>query len=715
LFYTFVINKFKIPATLRKITIFIYSYFVCLNCYAQNPLVKQWDYRFGGTAYEQLFSFKQTKDGGYILGGGSDSDSSGDKTQGVWGTNNEKDYWIIKIDSLGIKQWDKNLGGLETDWFEKVQQTSDGGYILGGTSTSNIGGDKSDSLWGGYSYDFWIVKVDSLGNKEWDKNYGGFSMENFASLQQTTDGGYILGGSSMSIAGGDKSQGLQGYGDYWIIKIDSLGNKQWDKDFGGTQYDNLYSVVQTADGGYLLGGYSASNSSGDKTQNVWGYADYWIVKIDSLGNKMWDKDFGGTGDDWLSSILPTTDGGYLLGGKTTSGISGNKSSSTWGGWDYWIVKIDSSGNKLWDKDFGSTHSDYLFSVENTNDGGYLIAGTTDEHFMSGDKSENSLGLVQTWAVKTDSLGNKQWDKTIFTANQGGHGAALQSNDGCYVFADWEQSGVGGYKTQPNWAGNSDYWIVKFCDSTQTAVPTAAFSSDDSSYCGEHCFNFTDLSPNSPTSWAWSFPGALPDTSNDQNPQQICYSTPGTYTVTLVASNSTGSSTAVYLNFITIYGTPTTPFITVTGPNGDTLTSTPALSYQWNGNGQPIAGATSQVYVAPWGGTYTVTTTDANNCSATSFPVQVTGISEYSHDINLNIKPNPVVNDLEIDFNLLAEEKITFNIKNPLGQNLLSYEKIFQTGNFNELINLNKLDAGIYFLTLKFKDGCITRKLIKSVN
>src|SRR5204863_32675 len=142
--------------------------------------------------------------------------------------------------------------------------------------------------------------------------------------------------------------------DYWIVKTDSIGNKQWDKDFGGTNNDELFSIQQTADGGYILGGCSVSGISGDKTQVNWGDIDYWIVKTDSLGNKQWDKDFGGTSDDFLYSMQQTADGGYILGGISSSGISGDKTQVTWGNSDYWIVKTDSLGNKQWDKDFGGT-------------------------------------------------------------------------------------------------------------------------------------------------------------------------------------------------------------------------------------------------------------------------------------------------------------------------------------------------------------------------
>ncbi len=417
---------------------------LCISCshfsFSQNPLVKMWDKRFGGIDAEGFYSIQQTSDGGFILGGISYSPISGDKTQNTWGSS---DYWIVKTDSLGSKQWDKDFGGTSDDWLPSLQQTVDGGYILGGNSKSGIGGDKTQNTWSMDTADYWIVKTDSLGNKQWDKNFGGTNWEDLSSIQQTADGGYILGGTSASDISGDKTQNTWGTtSDYWIVKIDALGNKQWDKNFGGMGNDHLQSILQTSDGGYIFGGYSASNSSGDKTQNLWGFTDYWIVKTDSLGNKQWDKDFGGT--DWqrLYSIQQTNDGGYILGGWSTSSISGDKTQDTNGDYDYWILKTDSLGNKQWDKDFGGSDRDEFRFVQQTNDGGYLLSGDSDSP-ISGNKTESNLGNKQTWLVKTDSLGNILWDKTAHTLIGGYQGLAIQTHENCNVIANNTSGGIGG--------------------------------------------------------------------------------------------------------------------------------------------------------------------------------------------------------------------------------------------------------------------------------
>lgn len=288
-------------------------------------------------------------------------------------------------------------------------------------------------------------------------------------MDQTSDGGYVLGGVSTSPISGDKTQANWGGEDYWVVKIDSAGNKIWDKRFGGTGYDFLYALKQCRDGGYLLGGISSSDSSGDKTQANWSsnHYNFWIVKIDSAGNKLWDKRFGGTLGEYFWVIEQTLDNGFILGGSTASGISGDKTQPNRGNLDYWIVKIDSVGNKQWDRDFGGTDEDVLRSLCLTKDGGYLVGGVTKSP-NSGDKTENNLGIQQPWIIKLDSLGNKQCDKTIFLLGVSFISNAIETKDGCYMVGSSSGQGIGGYRTQPSW-GFDDYWIMKFCMDTFTAI------------------------------------------------------------------------------------------------------------------------------------------------------------------------------------------------------------------------------------------------------
>ncbi len=455
---------------MKRILLFLILNLLFFSLYAQNSLVKQWDYRFGGTKNDFLFSLQQTFDGGYILGGWTRSGMGGDKTQINWDTTNaSEDYWIVKIDSVGNKQWDKRFGGKSYDTFTCLQQTNDEGYLLGGYSKSGIGGDKTQANWNAAA-DYWIVKIDSIGVKEWDKRFGGIHVDELYSLQQTFDGGYILGGNSFSGVSGDKTQPSWGSDDFWIVKTDSAGNTQWDKRFGGISHENLKSIIQTYDGGYLLGGSTSSVVSGDITQPNWDTippfftVDFWIIKIDSFGKKLWDKRYGGTSNDNLFSMQQTVDGGFILGGLSNSGIDGNKTQVSWGSTDFWIVKIDSNGNKLWDKDYGGVSHEFTFGgIVQTADKGYLMAGQSNSD-SSGNKSENNLSPMETWVVKTDCNGNIQWERTLQILGKNQKGYAIQTKDKCYAFANLNTGVIAGDKTQLD-QGLDDYWIIKFCKST----------------------------------------------------------------------------------------------------------------------------------------------------------------------------------------------------------------------------------------------------------
>lgn len=427
--------------------------------FAQAPPI-QWDKTYGGNNFEEFNIVKQTSDGGYISGGWSQSPISGSKTQPNWDpTNNTPDYWIVKTNAAGVIQWDKRFGGTNWETFGSLQQTSDGGYILGGYSSSPISGDKSQASRG--VIDYWIIKLDASGIKQWDARFGGTANDYLTTVIQTSDGGYLLCGFSGSGASGDRSQSNQGANDYWIVKTDASGVKQWDKRFGGPQDDWAYSVIQTNDGGYLIGGTSASGAGGDKSQADRGPSntdDYWVVKTDANGNKQWDKRFGTTDDDLCCVALQTADGGYILGGYSSGMINGDRSVSSRGTYDYWLVKTDASGIKQWDKRYGGSDIDYLFDMEITTDGGFILGGTSYSG-ITGDKTQAARGQEDYWIIKTDVNGNVTWDKTM-----GGNGSDWlnhihQTLDGYYIAGGWSGSDVSGEKTQ-GLVGISDYWVIK---------------------------------------------------------------------------------------------------------------------------------------------------------------------------------------------------------------------------------------------------------------
>lgn len=456
----------KNPTMLSQAMLLLLLLASCTISFAQTPPVKQWDKTFGGTDYEELTSVEQTSDGGYILGGTSYSGISGNKTGANRGNS---DYWVVKIDANGNKEWDKTFGGADYEELFSVQQTLEGGYILGGSSFSGVNGNKAAPNRG--SSDYWVVKIDANGNKEWDQTYGGSDLDGLSSLRKTSDGGYIMGGTSSSGISGNKTTPWKGGNDYWAVKIDRNGNKEWDKTFsgdGGTYTDLIESVQQTSDGGYILGGMSASDKSADKTENSRGGDDYWVIKVDRQGNKQWDRTFGGNGDDWLYSLQQTSDGGYLLGGYSYSDKSGDKTRNSKGQDDFWIVKIDGNGNKQWDRTIGGNKEDELYSLEQTTDGGYILGGYSHST-ISGDKTENTKSPLSAdyWIVKVDSKGKKQWDKTYDGSNGNGFIQSLrQTADGGYILGGYTDSYTGNDKTEDD-KGDYDYWVVKLSTCTNT--------------------------------------------------------------------------------------------------------------------------------------------------------------------------------------------------------------------------------------------------------
>jgi len=386
---------------LKRLVFGICAALMALNAFVgvasnSNPPELEWHKTFGGSADDWGWSVQQTLDGGYIVTGWTES-------YGAAPAN----VWLIKADSNGNKLWDRTFGGSDWECGRSVQQTSDGGYIIVGRTDHGAG-----------DCDVWLIKTDSDGNKEWDRVFGGSLSDRGWSVQQTSDGGYI-------IAGCTESYGI-GWGDVWLIKTDSNGNKLWDRTFGGSSSDRGYSVQQTSDGGYIIAGVT------------WPYGtaapDIWLIKTDSDGNKLWDRTFGGSADDWSYSVQQASDGGYIIAGYTESYGAG--------GSDVWLIKTDSNGNKLWDRTFGGSNDDYGWSVQQTSDDGYIIAGHTHSY---------GAGDCDVWLIKVDSNGNKEWDKTFGGPGSDVGRSVQQTSDGGYIIAG---------STSSYGAGNCDVWLIK---------------------------------------------------------------------------------------------------------------------------------------------------------------------------------------------------------------------------------------------------------------
>jgi len=440
-------------------SLFAATFWVISPVFAQAPAIL-WQNTIGGNFDDYLISLQHTTDGGYILGGYSNSTISGDKTENPLG--GFADDWVIKIDSTGTILWQNTIGGNGYEYIYAIQQTVDGGYILGGSSDSNISGDKTENCLG--DLDYWVVKLDATGVIQWQNTIGGSDYDALSALQQTADGGYILGGSSKSIISGDKTENNLGEEDYWVVKLNSTGAIQWQNTIGANKFDVLTSLQQSADGGYILGGYSASDISDDKTENSMGEDDYWVLKLDSTGAIQWQNTIGGNAIDELKSLQQTADGGYILGGNSNSTISGDKTEGHLGGYsDYWVVKLNATGAIQWQNTIGGDLHDFFSTVQQSADGGYILGGISDSN-ISGDKTEDSNGSADYWVVKLDSIGVVQWQNSIGGSEYDGLSSLQQVPDGGYILGGYSDSNISGDKTEDR-KGIFDYWIIKLAPET----------------------------------------------------------------------------------------------------------------------------------------------------------------------------------------------------------------------------------------------------------
>ena len=438
---------------MKRISI-VCLFFVSTYIYGQAPFQIEWQKSLGGTSADYAYSIEPTLDHGFIVIGSSLS-NDGD----VSGNHGEADIWAVKLNDIGQVSWKKAFGGSANDGAYDVKQTSDGGYIIAGYTASNDGdvsGNHGES-------DFWIIKLDALGNISWQNAVGGNSNEVAHSIDITSDGGYIAMGYTLSNAG--DVIGNHGEADIWVVKFDESGNISWQKCLGGSSSEEGYEIEQTADGGYIIAGSTQSNN-GDVSSNN-GSSDYWVVKLDAMGELSWENSFGGNYNDVAHSVNQTSDGGYLVAGISSS--SNGDVTNANGGRDYWVIKLDGSGNLSWQKALGGEDTDISYSVRETEDGGCIVAGfsTSTNGNISGNHGDSDY-----WITKLDHSGNFSWQQTIGGAATDDPQSIKETLDGGYVVAGYSYSDDGDLLRNQ---GSSDYWVVKL-EEVSTAG-TVYFDSD----------------------------------------------------------------------------------------------------------------------------------------------------------------------------------------------------------------------------------------------
>lgn len=397
-------GKLMFKEILRVITAFSKSLFIVIIVFVTSIVADdmrynvKWEKNFGGKFNDEAGGLAVTKDGTFVLAGWTASFSY----------YRNEDVYILKIDGKGDKVWEQVYGGWKSDSAADIIQTEDGGYVVAGSGTP----------FGETTSDVYVLKLDGEGNVIWEKTYGTINEDHATSLSKTADDGFIVAGYTGSFGVGD---------DIYILRLDSLGNKVWEKTYGGDQQEEANAVGETPEGNYVIAGWTKSFNAKEE--------DGYIIKINKDGKILWQKTVGGVGWDTFTSLQMTNDGGYVAAGFTSSKGSG--------AWDIYIVKIDANGKMLWDKTYGGKKNDVAYSIRGTSDGGFIVSGYTE-----------SIGSEQddAYVLKIDDKGNKMWDRVF-----GGSGldiayAAQETLDGDYILLG---------KTDPQSNGNADVLVIKF--------------------------------------------------------------------------------------------------------------------------------------------------------------------------------------------------------------------------------------------------------------
>jgi hypothetical protein len=429
--------------SIKYFLLIIFYLLLIKSTYAQKPSI-EWQKSYGGSLYDKAKSIIQTKDGGYAIGGHSES-SNFDVSANIGGF----DFWIIKTNDTGQIEWKKTLGGTGFDYVQQIIETPDEGFLCIGYTNSTDHDITNPRGLG----DFLAAKLDFAGNLLWSKNFGGSYDDWGYSACLSNDGNYILCGSEASI---DKDiTSNHGDIDFWVIKIDPNGNIIWQKTYGGYGIDFSSYIIKTSDGGYAITGYS--NSQSDDFIHNKGGTDIWLLKIDSNGVIQWSNNFGGTLDDTPRALIEDTEGNFLIVGETYS-FNLDAIENHNGVWtrDYIAIKTTNLGQKIWSRCYGGNSEEYARGVVQTFDGEYAIVG--ESYSVNGDPTGNH-GSAEYWLIKIDPAnGNIRWEK-----NMGGTGhdeatAMAATFDNGYVLVGNSAPPISDDVTLNR--GFDDIWVVK---------------------------------------------------------------------------------------------------------------------------------------------------------------------------------------------------------------------------------------------------------------
>ncbi len=421
-----------------KISVFLILFILCLReIFCQLPEIL-WEHSYGGSFADGINSLITTSDGGFMMVGSSNS-SDGDLTV----NNGYSDYWIVKCDSTKEIEWQISLGGSSFDVARAVTIETATGYIVAG-DTYSTDGDITEHHGG---KDFWVVYLAFDGEVIWQKCFGGSGGEWFPDIVEVENGFVLVGESDSN--DGDIS-GNHGAEDLCVFKIDLEGNILWQKSYGGSENDGGYAIRLTNDHGYIIAGLSQSDD-GNVTENK-GYKDFWIVKIDSIGDLEWQRTFGGSEADAAEDIIQTFDGGFLVTGYTYS--SNWDVDENYGNSDFWVIKLDSIGNLEWEKNYGGSDFEWPFSILEMPDSTCVLSGKTNSENYD---INEFFGGNDFWVVCVDSLGNLIWQRSVGgSGNEEPYTQSVLYLENEIIIGGYSNSNDGDVSEN---FGSSDVWVV----------------------------------------------------------------------------------------------------------------------------------------------------------------------------------------------------------------------------------------------------------------
>jgi hypothetical protein len=361
----------------------------------------QWQKDIKSSTQNFLSQVSTTIDQQYLITGSTIQTSTLQTTENK--QNNGYDFHLVKLNQQGNQVWEKYFSGNNHDFLSSTVATQEGGFLISGTSYSNKGLDKKEDSRGGS--DIWLIRINEFGDELWQKTLGSSSDEEARAVVQSTDFGFFVAGN---VQNSNKGYGSK---DVLIIKLDKNGKELSQLILGGKGLDDVEKMISTKDGGVLVGIYSRSSIGGSKKTENFGEGDYWIIKLNKEGKVEWEKNYGGKGDDHLRTLALTSNG-YIIGGESRSERSGNKTVGIEEGTDLWLISLNDKGEEMWQKSYNFKNRDVLMgmsvlhSADDTSSKGILLGGYTQAEGRIESDDE------KFWMLYLDQNGNEQWRKYV---------------------------------------------------------------------------------------------------------------------------------------------------------------------------------------------------------------------------------------------------------------------------------------------------------------